>query len=171
MKAFHPALGAIVLAGLVASLAACNDELFTPSSAPSNGPVAGTVTVGDDHPSPDDLSGDDNLSALAGTLRLRCERRSSRSKISVDGNDLSPRNGRFRARVRAAGGTVTAAAKRAVGDEVEFDFDSNRNDIVAGATAIPANFIRARSGPDVVGQILNAEGVVVASQGVECSFR
>jgi hypothetical protein len=66
---------------------------------------------------------------------------------------------------------VTAPARRAVGDEVEFDFDSNRNDIAAGATRIAANFIRARSGPDVIGQILNAQGAVVASRGVECEFR
>ena len=77
----------------------------------------------------------ENVSALSASLRVRCERRSTRSKISVDGNNLSPRNGRFRARVRASGGTVTSASKRAVGDEAEFDFDSNRNDIAQGAAA------------------------------------
>jgi hypothetical protein len=41
---------------------------------------------------------------------------------------------------------------------------------VAGATAIPARFITARSGPDVVARILNASGQVVATQGAECSF-
>jgi hypothetical protein len=94
-----------------------------------------------------------NVTTLAATLRVRCEaRRSSRSKISVDGNNLSPRNGCFRARVRAAGGTVTSAARRAVGDEVEFDFDSDRGDIAQGATRI-------------------TQGRVVASQGVDCRFR
>ena len=48
--------------------------------------------------------------------------------------------------------------KRAVGDEVEFDFDSNTE---RGATRIPANFIRARAGAEVIGQLLNANGVVV----------
>ena len=158
MKVFHPALGGLVFAGLVGSLAACNNDALDPSASSSSST----------EPS---VAASDNISTLAATLRVRCERRSSRSKISVDGNDLAPRNGRFRARVRAAGGTVTSATKRAVGDEVEFDFDSNRNDIAAGATTIPANFIRARSGPDVIGQILNAQGVVVARQGVECSFR
>jgi hypothetical protein len=89
----------------------------------------------------------------------------------VDGNNLSPRNGSFRARVRAAGGTVTSAARRAVGDEVEFDFDSDRDDIAQGATRIPARFIVTRSGPDVIGELRNAQGRVVASQGVDCRFR
>jgi hypothetical protein len=112
-----------------------------------------------------------SASVVAASLRVRCERRSNRSKISVDGNNLSPRNGRFRARVRAAGGTATSAVKRAVGDEAEFDFDSNRNDIAQGATRIAVNFIAARSGPDVIGEVLNAQGQVIASQGAECRFR
>jgi hypothetical protein len=158
MKVNFPVLSGLIFAGLVGALAACSNDATDPSSSSSSSTKA-TVSVSD------------NISTLSATLRVRCERRSSRSKISVDGNDLTPRNGRFRARVRAAGGTVTTTAKRAVGDEVEFDFDSNRNDIAAGATRIPATFIRARSGPDVVGQILNAQGVVVASRGVECSVR
>ncbi|MFL5404158.1 MAG: hypothetical protein ACJ8BF_15250 [Gemmatimonadales bacterium] len=157
-KRLQPALWGLVLAGLAGGVAACNNDTLTPSD--SSGATSSGATVAAA-----------NVSTLAATLRVRCERRSSRSKISVDGNDLSPRNGRFRARVRAAGGTVTSPLKRAVGDEAEFDFDSDRGDIAAGATRIPANFIRARSGPDVVGQILNAQGVVVASRGVECSFR
>jgi hypothetical protein len=112
-----------------------------------------------------------NVTSLA-TLRVRCEARGgSGSKISVDGNNLPPRNGSFRARVRAAGGTVTSAARRAVGDEVEFDFDSDRGDIARGATRIPARFIVARSGPDVIGELLNAQGRVVARQGAECRLR
>ena len=90
------------------------------------------------------------------------------SKISVDGNNVTPRNGTFRARVQAAGGTVTSASKRAVGDEVEFDFDSNTE---PGATRIASNFIQRRFGADVIGILLNAQGTVVARQGVECEFR
>ena len=89
----------------------------------------------------------------------------------MDGNNLSPRNGRFRARVRTAGGSVTSGARRAVGAEVEFDFDSDRGNIARGATRIPARFIVARSGPDVIGELLNAQGRVVARQGAECRFR
>ena len=121
-------------------------------------------------------SGDsDSLSdpgAAQGAIRVQCERQASpaRSKISVDGNDLVQQNGAFQARVTAAGGSVTAPARQAVGDEVEFDFDSNPNDVAAGATAILPTFIAARAGADVVGEILNPQGQVVASQGVECQF-
>lgn len=152
MKRFYAAFGSLILAGLVGAAAACTDETLTSASTP------GEATI----------SSSEDFSALAATLRVRCERRSNRSKISVDANNVTPRNGRFRARVRAAGGTATSALKRAVGDEVEFDFDSNTE---AGATRIPANFIQRRAGPDVVGILLNAQGTVVARQGVECEFR
>ena len=66
---------------------------------------------------------------------------------------------------------VTSPLKRAVGGQDEFDFDSNPNDIRAGATAIPATFIRARSGPDVVAKVLNAAGTVVATKGADCQIR
>jgi hypothetical protein len=148
-------IGRIILAGLVVSAGACNNEALTPSAGFSGTSEAKTAA-------------EQNLSTLAATLRVTCERRSDRSKISVDATNVTPRNGRFRARVRAAGGTVTSALKRAIGDEVEFDFDSNTE---LGATRIPTNFIRARTGADVIGQLLNANGVVVASRGVECSFR
>jgi len=155
MRSFHPALGGLALAGLVGYAAACNNEPVDPTTNPPG------VTV----------TSAEELSSLTATLRVRCERRPNRSKISVDANDVTPRNGSFRARVRAAGGTVTSAAKRAVGDEVEFDFDSDRDDIAAGATRIPANFIQRRDGADVVGILLNAQGDVVARRGVECEFR
>ena len=145
----------IILAGCSVVLAACSSELSGLAEL-SDGTA---VTAGD-------TSG-----LVVGSLRVRCERRSGRSKISVDGNNLTPRNGLFIARVRAAGGTAASAQRRAVGDEVEFDFDSNRNDVAAGATRLSANFIVARSGADVTGEILNAQGAVIASQGAECSVR
>jgi hypothetical protein len=155
MKTYHSAVGRLILAGLAVSAGACNSETLDPSSSASGSPEATVLAQ-------------DNLSALSATLRVRCERRNGRSQISVDANNVTPRNGRFKARVRAAGGTATSGLKRAVGDEVEFDFDSNTE---RGATHIPANFIRARAGADVIGQLINANGAVVASRGVECSFR
>ena len=155
MKTYHSAVGRFILAGLAISAGACNSESFEPSSSASGSPEATVLAQ-------------DNLSALSATLRVRCERRSNRSKISVDANNVSPRNARYKARVRAAGGTVTSGLKRAVGDEVEFDFDSNTE---AGATRIARNFIQHRAGADVIAQLLNANGVVVASRGVECDFR
>lgn len=109
-------------------------------------------------------------SAIA-SIRLRCERRSNRSRISVDASGLAPATGRFRARVTAAGGTVTSPLQRAVGGQDQFDFDSNPNDVAAGATRISATFIRARTGPDVVARVLNAAGVVVATRSGECVIR
>jgi hypothetical protein len=161
MKRFHSVFGCLVLAGLAGSAAGCGSDALDPSG--SSSALAGSPEAS--------AAAQVNLSALAASIRVRCERRSGRSKISVDANDVSPRGGRFRARVQAAGGTVTSALKRAVGDEVEFDFDSNRNDIAQGATRIPANFIQHRAGADVVGILLNAQGTVVARRGVECSFR
>lgn len=155
MNKLQLALRGVVLAGCSAVLAACGGEVSGPTE--SSGVTA--------------VAAAENVSLLAASLRVRCERRSNRSKISVDGNNLTPGNGRFRARVRAAGGTATSATKRAVGGQAEFDFDSNRNDIALGAKRIPANFIAARSGPDVIGEILNSQGGVIASRGVECRFR
>ena len=110
---------------------------------------------------------------IQATLRVQCERSTNpdRSKISVDANDLAPQGGTFRARVTAAGGTMTSSVQQAVGDEVEFDFDSNSNDVAEGATAIAASFITARSEADVVGELLTDAGQVVASQSVDCQFR
>jgi hypothetical protein len=145
----------ILWAGCSAVLAACSSELSGPTEAAGVAAAAATPSA----------------SVIAVSLRVRCERRSNRSKISVDGSNLTPSNGRFSARVRASGGTATSATKRAVGGEAEFDFDSNPNDIAQGATRISARFITARPGPDVVGQILNSQGLVIASRGVECTFR
>ena len=79
-------------------------------------------------------------SAIAGDLRVRCERRGNkRSKISVDGNNV--RGGNYNVMVTSGGNTVQASAAT-VGDEFETDFDSNRADIRAGATAISAIFIQ-----------------------------
>ena len=98
--------------------------------------------------------------ADAATLRLRCERRldPARSTISVDGQGVAP-NALFSARVISGTRQVTARPLAALGDQVEFDFDSNPNDIRAGATAIPVNFIQ---GGRVRAAIFNANGQVVA---------
>ena len=143
---------AMAVAGVVA-LAACNGGDVT-------APAADVVAFG---------SGSSGGAALA---RVRCElRQGRRSRISVDGNDLSPAGASFSARVRSGANTATATAQAAVGDEVEFDFDSNPADIALGATAIARNFIQISAGPDVTGEILNAAGVVVATGAVDCRVR
>ena len=165
MNQVQHSLRGLLVVGLVSAAFGCNNEALTPSGASEALTSSGTSAAATALPA------SNAVSALSATLRLRCERRPGRSKISVDGNNLVPRNSRFRARVRAAGGTVTSATKRAVGDEAEFDFDSNRNDIAQGATRISSTFIAHRAGPDVIGEILNAQGQVVARSGAECQFR
>ena len=98
--------------------------------------------------------------ADAASLRLRCERRAdpARSKVSVDGRNVLP-NAIYTARVISGSNQATARPKAAVGNEVEFDFDSNPNDIRAGATRIAANFIRNGS---VRAAIFNAAGNMIA---------
>ena len=157
MNQYQQSLRGLVLAGLASVAFGCSNDVLMPSGE-SN---ATTLPTGNDVSS---LS-------VSGLLRVRCERRTGRSKISVDGNNLAPRNGIFRARVRAAGGTVTSRSKRAIGDQAEFDFDSNPNDVAQGATRISSTFIARRSGPDVVGEILNGQGQVVGRAGVECLLR
>ena len=153
-------LSGLALAAVAAVLTACAD---TPSS-PSSDSAVGSQTQAPTTASP-------AVASAIATIRLRCERRSNRSRISVDASGLTPATGRFRARVTAAGGTVTSPLKRAVGGQDEFDFDSNQADINAGATRIAATFIRARTGPDVVARVLNAAGVVVATRSGECVIR
>lgn len=148
-------LRSLALAGTIGTIAACNGATSAPTSSLQQSALTSSGGGG----------------TTAGNIRVRCERRANRSKISVDGMNLVPRNGTFSARVTSAGGTVNAPSRQAVGDEAEFDFDSDAGDIAQGATRLAPTFIAARDGSDVVGEILDAGGRVVASQGVECQFR
>ena len=100
------------------------------------------------------------VAASAASLRLRCETRTDplRSKISVDGRNVLP-NAMYSARVISGTNQKTAGPKVAIGDEVEFDFDSDRGDIRRGATAIAPNFIRNHS---VRAAIFNSSGQIIA---------
>src|SRR5688572_19621472 len=147
-----------LIAGFASAIFACSNDNREPTS-----PLVANLSSG---------SGEDN-SGSGSASRVRCERRTypNRSQIEVDGRNLVPLNGLFRARVQAAGGTVTSAAARANGDQLRFEFDSDRDKIAAGATAIAATFVARRTGPDVIGEILNAQGTVVFRQAVECVFQ
>lgn len=117
--------------------------------------------------------GNDNdvtSSTAAGQLRLRCEVRTGRrSKISVDGKDLAV--GDYRARVQSGSNAAASGLQSSIGDEVEFDFDSARDDIAAGATAIAADFIQTASSPHVTAEILDDAGLIVVSGGADCRVR
>jgi len=148
----------LVVAGIVGVAAACSGT----ATGPAGSALDDTLASGG--------SGDGAGNTVgSGVLRLRCEKRVGRSKLSVDGNDMTPRNGVFSARVTSGGVTVASRAQTAIGDEVEFDFDSEPDDIRDGATAISPGFIVLQPGDDVHAEIVNAQGSVVVSGGAECS--
>lgn len=141
----------VALATLAAALflAACGGDTDPTIVGPTTVPPTTAPTGG--------------TSAGNAILRVRCEAANGRSKISVDGNNLAA--GAYRASVRSGSNTVTSEARTAVGDEVEFDFDSNPNDIDAGATAIAPTFIQ---GGRVEAALSTAGGQVIASSGASC---
>jgi hypothetical protein len=112
--------------------------------------------------------GTPGVEGVAAGVRVRCEVRtgSARSKISVDGRDLAP--GTYLARVTSGANQRLSGQQATVGDEVEFDFDSNANDIAAGATPIPTNFIQ---GGTVRGEVLAPGLRVVAAATATCQVR
>ena len=93
-----------------------------------------------------------SATAAAATLRVRCEVRSNRSKISVDGKRIKSTGSVTAVVTNTGGSSVTADPKPIVLKQVEFDFDSDDDDIADGATAIPADFID-RNNPHVTASI------------------
>lgn len=107
----------------------------------------------------------------AAELRVRCEQRSvpSRSKISVDAKNLAQPNAMYSVRVISGSNQSTHVPLTAVGDEVEFDFDSNPADIAAGAQSIPGTFI---VGGAVQAALFDAAGqIVVGPVSAACRVR
>jgi hypothetical protein len=104
--------------------------------------------------------------ASAIDLRVRCETRSDRSRASVDASNLA--SGNYSAVLVSGSNTAQSPLEHTVGDEVEFDFDSNRRDIRQGATPIAKNFI---VGGQATGKLLNQSGAVLASKTVNCRNR
>jgi hypothetical protein len=84
-----------------------------------------------------------STAASAAELRVRCEQRTvpSRAKISVDAKNLAQPNAMYSVRAMSGANQSTHVPLTAIGDEVEFDFDSNPADIAAGAQSIASNFI------------------------------
>lgn len=105
-------------------------------------------------------------SAGAQTIVVKCETRTDRSKASVDGNNLA--SGMYSAMLVSGSNSAQSPAAQTVGDEVAFDFDSNKRDIKKGATPIAKNFI---VGGTATGKLLDANGAVVASKTVNCRVR
>lgn len=101
-------------------------------------------------------------------VRVTCEKRSDRSRISVDGQNLA--SGMYRARATSGANVATTDLAPTIGDQAEFDFDSDPTDIAAGATPIPTGFI-VGSPAAVTGEILDAADAIVASATVTCAVR
>lgn len=108
--------------------------------------------------------------ASAQILRVKCEVRDDRSRISVDGRNITPLDGSFKATVESGTNLQMSDALTALGDEVEFDFDSAQDDIDDGATAIAADFIQGDT-PMATGTIRTADGGLVAAMTVPCRDR
>lgn len=104
--------------------------------------------------------------AFAASVRVSCEVRSNRSKISVDGRGLAA--GNYTTQAISGANSATAGPAAAVNGEVQTDYDSNPADIAAGATAIPANFIQ---GARVTGKVMDASGAVLATRTAACRVR
>lgn len=106
------------------------------------------------------------LDAAAATVRVTCEVRPGRAKISVDGRGLAA--GSYSTAVVSGGNMASAPATAAVAGEVETDFDSNPADIRAGAVAIVPTFV---VGGTVTGKILDASGNTVIADTVSCRVK
>jgi hypothetical protein len=106
------------------------------------------------------------VDASAATVRVTCEARPGRAKVSVDAKGLAA--GSYSTAIVSGGNSAAAPAQAAVGGEVESDYDSNGADIRAGATAIAATFI---AGGSVTGKVIDAAGNTVIADTVACRVR
>jgi len=106
------------------------------------------------------------LDAAAATIRVTCEARPGRAKISVDGNNLPA--GLYSTAAESGGNMASSPPERAISGEIETDYDSNPADIRQGAVAIVPTFIVGRT---VTGKIVDASGNTVISDTVSCRIR
>ncbi len=113
----------------------------------------------------DDDSGNDDTenNSVSGLIRLRCEVRSDRSKVSVDGKGLT--EGQYFTAISSGNNSAESSLQSTNFGEVEFDFDSAPDDIASGDAAIDAGFIQNNR---VLATILNESGEVIASTEVNC---
>lgn len=105
--------------------------------------------------------------ASAGDL-IKCERRTNpaRSKIRVEAENLLS-GAMYSATVFSAGGSALAWGAADPAGKVHFEYDSNPNNILAGATAINANFVVNQASTTVT----DAMGNPVASGSAACKVK
>lgn len=99
------------------------------------------------------------------TVLVTCEKRSTRSRASINGSNLV--SGNYTARLISGVNEATAPAAATIGDQVEFDFDSNTE---PGATSIAVDFLQGTP-PQATGQIIDSGGSIVASATVTCALK
>lgn len=107
-----------------------------------------------------------SVEASAATIRVNCEVRGDRARISVDGKQLPA--GKYSTAAVSGESMATTPATAAVGGEIEADYDSNPADIRAGATAIAATFVK---GATVTGKVIDSSGNTVIADTVSCRVR
>lgn len=100
-------------------------------------------------------------------IRIDCELRSDRSRVSVNGSGL--RAGSYTATIVSGANNAVGGPQAAVLGQAEFDFDSDGGDIAAGATAIASNFLTAS--PSVTAQILDENSNLIAQGTAACRIR
>lgn len=89
----------------------------------------------------DDEDSDDGSDDSGSTpdILAQCETRSDRSKISVKGKNLEA--GDYYAVITSGENTLQSMTRTIADDELEFDFDSDPDDVAEGAEAIASDFI------------------------------
>ena len=106
------------------------------------------------------------VDAAAATIRIQCEVRGTRAKISVDGKGLAA--GNYGTQVVSGGNMAASPMQAAVAGQVETDYDSNPADIRAGAVAVTPGFI---VGGQVSGKVVDATGNTVIADTASCRVR
>jgi hypothetical protein len=134
---------------------------------PAQCAVEGGVNVGVGVCTPDSCASIPPPSGNA-TVTIKCEVRSNRSKISIDGKSLA--TGSYEAVATSGDNMATAPAHQTIRGQVEFDFDSDPEDVAAGATAIDAEFIQ-RPPSQVTGAILTLGGGIVVEDTADCRVK
>jgi hypothetical protein len=163
MRLFFKSVSGAAIAIAMGALVACNEGAPSLSPAAPASEQAGNANA--------QSSGAQTQAQPSVVVLVECEKdvppKDLRSKISVNGNNLQA--GGYRARVTSPPGSnpIFSNPKQTVGDEVEFDFDSNTE---PGATRIPADYIKIVQGPDVQGDLIRNDGrVFVGAASVECT--
>lgn len=101
--------------------------------------------------------------ASAATIRITCEVRSDRSKISVDGKQLAP--GTYTTEAMSGDNMANSSPRRSRRGQLETDYDSNTGEL---AIPIASDFIVDGR---VTGKVVDAGGNTVASDTVACRVR